>query len=205
VEARSHNKQHHGRRYPAESIASPHRHHRRPWPTPTFVNLLNLLSHSFSPYSAIMSLEATMIMLVVDVCPSLNRRANSLTQCRQQRKQSQWRLHVRPSPFRHLRHHLTSAIYRSTRWQAQVDAVSIIHSVKMRVHPQSAVGLMSMGGKGPEVLSTFTTDFGSILAGLHNTKIHGTSHLSSSIQVAGVSEYDFPKREARSCRSLTER
>ncbi|GLI75993.1 proteasome regulatory particle base subunit rpn10 [Penicillium ochrochloron] len=76
--------------------------------------------------------------------------------------------------------------YTSTRWQAQVDAVSIIHSVKMRAHPQSAVGLMSMGGKGPEVLSTFTTDFGSILAGLHNTKIHGTSHLSSSIQVAGL-------------------
>jgi 26S proteasome regulatory subunit N10 len=57
----------------------------------------------------------------------------------------------------------------------------------MRVHPQSAVGLMSMGGNGPEVLSTFTSDFGSILAGLHRTKIHGTSHLSSSIQVAGVS------------------
>ncbi|KAJ5528310.1 26S proteasome non-ATPase regulatory subunit [Penicillium sp. IBT 35674x] len=76
--------------------------------------------------------------------------------------------------------------YTSTRWQAQVDAVSIIHSVKMRVHPQSAVGLMSMGGNGPEVLSTFTSDFGSILAGLHRTKIHGTSHLSSSIQVAGL-------------------
>ncbi|KAJ5217978.1 26S proteasome non-ATPase regulatory subunit [Penicillium cinerascens] len=76
--------------------------------------------------------------------------------------------------------------YTSTRWQAQIDAVSIIHSVKMRVHPQSAVGLMSMGGKGPEVLSTFTSDFGSILAGLHRTKIHGTSHLSSSIQVAGL-------------------
>lgn len=76
--------------------------------------------------------------------------------------------------------------YTSTRWQAQVDAVSIVHSVKMRVHPQSAVGLMSMGGKGPEVLSTFTSDFGSILAGLHRTKIHGTSHLSSSIQVAGL-------------------
>ncbi|KAJ5117966.1 26S proteasome non-ATPase regulatory subunit [Penicillium atrosanguineum] len=76
--------------------------------------------------------------------------------------------------------------YTSTRWQAQVDAVSIIHSIKMRVHPQSAVGLMSMGGKGPEVLSTFTSDFGSILAGLHRTKIHGTSHLSSSIQVAGL-------------------
>ncbi|KKK16799.1 hypothetical protein P175DRAFT_0558198 [Aspergillus ochraceoroseus IBT 24754] len=76
--------------------------------------------------------------------------------------------------------------YTSTRWQAQIDAVSVIHTAKMRVHPQSAVGLMSMGGKGPEVLSTFTTDFGGILAGLHRTKIHGTAHLSSSIQVAGL-------------------
>jgi hypothetical protein len=82
---------------------------------------------------------------------------------------------------------MTSNSVRSTRWQSQVDAVSVIHSAKMRVHPQSAVGLMSMGGKGPEVLSTFTSDFGAILAGLHQTKIHGTSHLSSSIQVAAVS------------------
>ncbi|PYH48008.1 proteasome regulatory particle base subunit RPN10 [Aspergillus saccharolyticus JOP 1030-1] len=76
--------------------------------------------------------------------------------------------------------------YTSTRWQAQIDAVSVIHTTKMRVHPQSAVGLMSMGGKGPEVLSTFTTDFGGILAGLHRTKIGGTAHLSSSIQVASL-------------------
>ncbi|KAF7594990.1 hypothetical protein BBP40_007588 [Aspergillus hancockii] len=76
--------------------------------------------------------------------------------------------------------------YTSTRWQAQIDAVSVIHTAKMRVHPQSAVGLMSMGGKGPEVLSTFTNDFGAILAGLHRTKIHGTAHLSSSIQVAAL-------------------
>ena len=43
-----------------------------------------------------------------------------------------------------------------------------------------------MGGKGPEVLATFTSDFGSLLSGLHRTKIYGTSHLSSTIQVAGV-------------------
>ncbi|KAJ5555864.1 26S proteasome regulatory subunit S5A [Penicillium sp. DV-2018c] len=76
--------------------------------------------------------------------------------------------------------------YTTTRWQSQVDAVSIIHSTKMRANAQSAVGLMSMGGKGPEVLSTFTPEFGAILAGLHATKIHGTSHLSSSIQVAAL-------------------
>ncbi|KAL4942960.1 hypothetical protein BDV06DRAFT_191053 [Aspergillus oleicola] len=76
--------------------------------------------------------------------------------------------------------------YTSTRWQAQIDAVSVVHTAKMRVHPQSAVGLMSMGGKGPEVLSTFTTDFGGILSGLHRTKISGTTHFCSSIQVAAL-------------------
>jgi 26S proteasome regulatory subunit N10 len=48
------------------------------------------------------------------------------------------------------------------------------------------VGLMSMGGHGPEVLVTLTNDFGKILDGLHRTKIKGTSHLSAAIQVASV-------------------
>ncbi|KAL3713712.1 proteasome regulatory particle base subunit rpn10 [Talaromyces marneffei ATCC 18224] len=76
--------------------------------------------------------------------------------------------------------------YTATRWQAQIDAVGVIVSAKIRANPQSAVGLMSMGGNGPEVLSTFTDDFGKILSGLHRTKIHGKSHLASSIQVAGL-------------------
>ena len=46
---------------------------------------------------------------------------------------------------------------------------------------------MSMGGKGPEVLVTLTTDFGKILDGLHRTKIRGETHLATGIQVAGVS------------------
>ncbi|KAJ0427181.1 hypothetical protein BJY00DRAFT_271846 [Aspergillus carlsbadensis] len=100
--------------------------------------------------------------------------------------------------------------YTSTRWQAQIDAVSVIHTAKMRVHPQSAVGLMSMGGKGPEVLSTFTTDFGGILAGLHRTKIHGTAHFTSSIQVAGLALKHRSEKSQRqrivvfSCSSIEE-
>jgi len=45
-----------------------------------------------------------------------------------------------------------------------------------------------MGGKGPEVLVTLTTDQGKILDGLHRTKtkIKGTSHLATGIQVAGL-------------------
>lgn len=45
---------------------------------------------------------------------------------------------------------------------------------------------MSMGGKGPEVLVTLTTDFGKILSGLHSTKIKGELHLTTGIQIASV-------------------
>ena len=45
---------------------------------------------------------------------------------------------------------------------------------------------MSMGGKGPEVLVTLTTDFGKILDGIHRTKIRGSTHLATGIQIAHV-------------------
>lgn len=45
---------------------------------------------------------------------------------------------------------------------------------------------MTMGGKGPEVLVTLTSDFGEILSAMHKTKIMGELHLTTGIQVAGV-------------------
>lgn len=47
---------------------------------------------------------------------------------------------------------------------------------------------MSMGGKSPEVLVTLTTDFGKVLDGMHRTKISGTTHLATGIQIAGVGQ-----------------
>ncbi|KZF23750.1 26S proteasome regulatory subunit S5A, multiubiquitin chain binding protein, partial [Xylona heveae TC161] len=76
--------------------------------------------------------------------------------------------------------------YVPSRYDAQSDAVNLIFSAKTQANPESSVGLMSMGGKGPEVLVTLTTDFGKILDGLHRTKIKGTSHLATGIQVAGL-------------------
>ena len=73
-----------------------------------------------------------------------------------------------------------------SRWEAQADAVSTIFNAKTGANPESSVGLMSMGGKGPEVLVTLTTDFGKILAALHRTKPRGSSHLATGIQIAGV-------------------
>lgn len=45
---------------------------------------------------------------------------------------------------------------------------------------------MSMGGNTPEILTTLTTDIGKVLDGLHRTKIKGTSHFSTGINVAAV-------------------
>ena len=50
-----------------------------------------------------------------------------------------------------------------------------------------------MGGKGPEVLVTLTTDFGKVLDGLHRTKIRGGTHLATGIQIAGVSNHSTPR------------
>lgn len=74
-----------------------------------------------------------------------------------------------------------------SRWDAQADAVNMIFTAKTQANPESSVGLMSMGGKGPEVLVTLTTDMGKILDGIHRTKIHGHAHLATGIKIAGVS------------------
>jgi 26S proteasome regulatory subunit N10 len=78
--------------------------------------------------------------------------------------------------------------YTPTRFEAQADAVNIIFQTVVQGNPESSVGLMSMGGKGPEVLVTLTTDQGKILDGLHRTKkkIRGLAHLATGIQVAGL-------------------
>lgn len=78
--------------------------------------------------------------------------------------------------------------YAPTRFDAQADAVNIVFQNVVQGNPESSVGLMSMGGKGPEVLVTLTADQGKILEGLHRTKkkIRGSSHLATGIQVAGV-------------------
>jgi len=76
--------------------------------------------------------------------------------------------------------------YTPSRFEAQSDAVSLLFSAKTQANPESSVGLMTMGGKGPEVLVTLTTDYGKILSGIHNTKIKGGTHLATGIQVAGL-------------------
>lgn len=86
-----------------------------------------------------------------------------------------------------LKQKLTAPINSPSRWEAQADAVNLIFSAKTQANPESSVGLMNMGGKGPEMLVTLTTDFGKLLEGMHRTKIRGSTHLATAIQIAGVS------------------
>ncbi len=76
--------------------------------------------------------------------------------------------------------------YVPSRFEAQADAVNLIYTAKTQANPESSVGLMSMGGGGPEVLTTLTTDMGKILDGIHRTKIRGSSHLSTGINIAAL-------------------
>ena len=74
--------------------------------------------------------------------------------------------------------------YLPSRFGAQAEAVSMIFNAKTAANPESAVGLISMGGPAPTVLVTPTTDIGAILGGLHATKIKGKSHLSTALSIA---------------------
>lgn len=76
--------------------------------------------------------------------------------------------------------------YTPTRFEAQIDSVNLIFQAKTQSNPESTVGLMTMAGNSPEVKSTLTNDFGKILAGVHETKVSGTAHLSTAIQVAAL-------------------
>jgi 26S proteasome regulatory subunit N10 len=62
----------------------------------------------------------------------------------------------------------------------------LIYNTKTNANPESSVGLMTMGGNGPEVLTTLTTDMGKILDGIHRTKIKGEAHLSTGLNIAAV-------------------
>jgi 26S proteasome regulatory subunit N10 len=76
--------------------------------------------------------------------------------------------------------------YQPTRFEAQADATNIIFQSVTNSNPESMVGLMSVGGKGPEILTTLTADRGKVLDGLHRTKskIGGPCHLWTALQIA---------------------
>ncbi|KAH9927858.1 hypothetical protein B0H21DRAFT_763045 [Amylocystis lapponica] len=76
--------------------------------------------------------------------------------------------------------------YQPTRFDAQADAVTTLFQTKIDSNPENSVGIMTMAGKGPEVLVTHTKDVGQILQAIHATadKIGGVVDIPTAIAVA---------------------
>ncbi|KAF7354715.1 hypothetical protein MSAN_01385400 [Mycena sanguinolenta] len=76
--------------------------------------------------------------------------------------------------------------YQPTRFDAQSDAVTTVVQTKIDSNPENTVGIMTMAGKGPEVLVTHTKDLGQILQAIHTTssKIGGNIDIPTAIAIA---------------------
>ncbi|KAI9109660.1 hypothetical protein K1719_019290 [Acacia pycnantha] len=74
--------------------------------------------------------------------------------------------------------------YAPSRFQAQADAVNLICGAKTQANPENTVGVLTMAGKGVQVLVTPTSDLGKILACMHGLEIGGEMNLAAAIQVA---------------------
>ncbi|KAF9195169.1 hypothetical protein BGZ51_004596 [Haplosporangium sp. Z 767] len=74
--------------------------------------------------------------------------------------------------------------YTPTRLEAQADAVNLIFNAKNQSNPENTVSLMTMAGKSPKVLVTFTSDIGQILSALHSVTIGGKASFTTSVQIA---------------------
>lgn len=76
--------------------------------------------------------------------------------------------------------------YAPTRFDAMVDALNIVFQTKTDTNPENTVGLMTLAGRGPEVLVTHTRELGQVIAGAHLTrnKISGAVDIATAVNVA---------------------
>ncbi|CAM9354590.1 unnamed protein product [Phaeothamnion confervicola] len=74
--------------------------------------------------------------------------------------------------------------YVPTRMEAQHDAANLVCGTKTQSNPESTVGVLTMAGKGPELLVSPTDDMGKILSSLHDVPLHGKTNLAAAVQIA---------------------
>ncbi|KAK2462346.1 hypothetical protein APHAL10511_005652 [Amanita phalloides] len=76
--------------------------------------------------------------------------------------------------------------YQPTRFEAQSDAVNTVFQTKVDSNPENTVGIMTMAGKGPEVLVTHTKDLGQIIGATHRARsmIGGAIDIPTAINIA---------------------
>ena len=74
--------------------------------------------------------------------------------------------------------------YVPTRMEAVCDAANTVTNRKIISNPENTVGVMSLAGKGPELLVSPTEDVGKIMAALHDVKLFGKLNFLDGVQVA---------------------
>ncbi|KAK9897631.1 hypothetical protein P389DRAFT_169612 [Cystobasidium minutum MCA 4210] len=71
-----------------------------------------------------------------------------------------------------------------SRWASQLDSAKTVFNTKINSNPENVVGIMTMAGKGPQVLASPTQDYGAIVSSLADVRLEGEVDLITSIQVA---------------------
>lgn len=74
--------------------------------------------------------------------------------------------------------------YIPTRFEAQHDAANCVLGAKTQQNPENTVGVLTMAGKGVELLVSPTDDIGKLLSCLHNVRVGGKADVAGAVQVA---------------------
>ena len=80
--------------------------------------------------------------------------------------------------------YMRNSDYTPTRLEAQQDAAGVISNSKINSNPENTVGVLSMAGKGVELLVSPTEDSGKILACFGQVRPEGKLNFSAGVQVA---------------------
>jgi len=74
--------------------------------------------------------------------------------------------------------------FSPSRMDAQLDSANLISGAKTGQNPETTVGILTMGGKCPEVHVAPTTNLGKILSCLSSIKITGYTNFTNSLKIA---------------------
>ncbi|KAJ2062635.1 proteasome regulatory particle base subunit rpn10 [Coemansia sp. S2] len=74
--------------------------------------------------------------------------------------------------------------YTPSRFQAQIDSVHYLFSIKTNDNPENTVGVIANAGETPEVLVSLTADLGVLLKGMYGLGVRSESHFDTGIQIA---------------------
>ena len=80
--------------------------------------------------------------------------------------------------------YMRNSDYAPSRLEAQQDAAGVISNTKIISNPENTVGVLSMAGKGVELLVSPTEDSGKILACFGQIRAEGMLNFSASVQIA---------------------